>query len=244
MPPSAPDPAVTLVTGGIRGIGLAVARRLAARGDRVHLAYRSSSSLAAGLGSEFPAVHRADLTREEEWTRLVAAVLARDGRLDHVVHAVGEYVTGPLAASTPADLRRMLASNVESAFLALGECRSALRASRGSAVFFGCAGLEGSRARRRTAVYGAAKSALLVLVRSAALEEAPHGVRINAISPGTIPHDHASADTRDPEHWRKIPLGRPGRPDEVAAAAAWLTSSEASYVTGANLEVAGGWMLG
>jgi NAD(P)-dependent dehydrogenase (short-subunit alcohol dehydrogenase family) len=234
---------VTLVTGGIRGLGLAVARRLAARGDRVHLVYRSSASLARELAPEFERIHRADLTREDEWKRLVEAVLARDGRIDHLVHAVGEYVAAPLERTTASDLRRMLESNVESSFLALAACRAALRSSRGSAVYFGCTGLDGLRARREAAAYAAAKSALLVLVRSAALEEAPHGVRVNLVSPGTIPHEHASEDTRDPAHWRKIPFGRPGRPEEVASAVAWLASDEASYVTGANLEVAGAWML-
>jgi 3-oxoacyl-[acyl-carrier protein] reductase len=137
----------------------------------------------------------------------------------------------------------MLASNVEAAFLAIGQFRASLRASRGTAVFFGCAGLDGMGARRDTAAYTAAKSALLVLVRSLALEEARHGVRVNMVSPGHVPHEHASDDTRDPKLWERIPLGRPGSPEDVARAVEWLTSSASSYVTGVNLDVAGGWML-
>ena len=125
---------------------------------------------------------------------------------------------------------------------ALSWCSSS-RARRGSAVFFGCAGLDGLRARRRTAAYAASKSALLVLAKSWALEEAVHGVRINMVSPGQVPHAHASADTRDPAAWERIPLGRPGAPREVADVVAWLCSPQSSYVTGTDVQVAGGYLL-
>jgi NAD(P)-dependent dehydrogenase (short-subunit alcohol dehydrogenase family) len=235
---------VGLVTGGVRGIGLAVARALRERGDRVHVVYRSSHDLARELEREFPSrVHRADALDEGDLERVVAAVRERDGRLDHLIHAVGEYSSGALEQFEPADLRRMLASNVESSFLVFRAARAALRASRGSAVFFGCAGLDGLRARRQTAAYTASKSALLVLMRSLAVEEAAHGVRVNMVSPGQVPHEHASSDTRDPQLWSRIPLGRPGTPDDVARAVAWLASPASSYVTGADIDVAGGWML-
>src|SRR5262249_25287602 len=109
---------VTLVTGGVRGLGLAVARRCRARGDVVHVGYRSSSDLARELEREFPErVHHADALVESDWRDLLAAIAERDGGVDHWVHAVGEYVHGELASVAPEDLRRMLASNVESAFL-------------------------------------------------------------------------------------------------------------------------------
>ncbi|NOT29876.1 MAG: SDR family oxidoreductase, partial [Planctomycetes bacterium] len=154
-----------------------------------------------------------------------------------------EYVSGPLESASLSDLRRMLASNVESAFVFFGAARPALRAARGRAVFFGTSGLPGFRARRTTAAYAAAKSALFVLVKAWALEEAPHGVTVNLVSPGHVPHEHAHPDTLDAELLGKIPLGRPGTPADVARAVAFLCSDEASYTTGTELLVSGGWML-
>ncbi len=237
-------PHVSLVTGSARGLGRAVAEALLERADQVHVVWRSSEASRAELEQAFPGrVHRADLVQPAQVEALVAAVLARDGRLDTVVHAVGEYTSGSLESLGAARLERLFASNVHSAALLLGAVRSALRGSRGCFVGFGCAGLESLRARRETAGYTAAKTALLVLLRSAALEEAAHGVRVNLVSPGIVPHDGADPDTLDPERIARIPLGRAGRPQDVAAAVRWLSGEEASHVTGQNLEVAGGWML-
>ena len=235
---------IAIVTGGVRGLGLAVARRLAADGDRVHLVYRSSGALAQELESEFPGrVHRCDVTKEPEVARFFRDFLQREGRLDVLVHAVGEYRAAPLAETSPDDWRRMLASNLESTVLVFDAAREALRASRGCLLAFGLAGLDSLRARTRTAAYSAAKTAQLVYLRSLAREEAPHGVRINSISPGVIPHEHAADDAADPTVLASIPLGRPGTPEEVAEAARFLCSSDAGYVTGADLPVAGGWGL-
>src|SRR6185436_10772921 len=128
---------VALVTGSARGLGLAVARHLRARGERVHVTWRTEGPSADSLRAEFrERAHCADLLETRDAEDLVHRVLSRDGRLDHAVHAVGEYVSGPLAATTRDDFRRMLASNSESAFVFFGAAREALRASRGRAVFF------------------------------------------------------------------------------------------------------------
>ena len=238
-----PDSPVALVTGGVRGLGLATARELAARGSRVHVVWRSSAALARELEPEFGTrLHRADLSVEGAARGLVERVLAIDGRLDQLVHAVGEFAAGRLDELEPGTLRALWSSNVESAAALFAAARPALRANRGAALFFGTAGLSGLRARRGTAAYAAAKSALCVLVRSWALEEAPFGLRVNLVSPGVIPHEHAALETLDPALAARLPFGRPGTPEELARAAAWLVSREASYVTGTELEVTGGWL--
>ncbi len=235
---------VALVTGSVRGLGLAVARALVARGERVHVVYRNSQGLARERELEFRSrVHQADLCRAEDAERLVAEVLARDGRIDHVVHAVGEYVSGSLAEFAAENLRRLYMSNVESSFLLMHAVRAELRRTHGNVVLFGSAGIEGLRARRETAAFYAAKSALLVLARSWAVEEAQHGVRVNVVSPGVVPHEHAAEDTRSAARIPEIPLGRPGTVDEIAGAVLFLSSDAAGYTTGADLQVAGGWQL-
>lgn len=236
------DAPVALVTGSVRGLGLACARKLAADGARVHAVWRSSADLAEPLCAEF-ALHQADLADERQCARVVRDVLAREGRLDVLVHAVGEYATGRIEDQSAHLALDLYASNVGTALSIFGAARSALRASRGSAVFFGCSGADHTRAWRDTALYAAAKTALLVLVRSLAVEEAPHGVRVNLVSPGHIPHAHAASDTNDPALWARIPMGFPGEPRDAAEAVAWLCSPAARYVTGTNVALGGGWRL-
>lgn len=235
---------IALVTGSAQGIGLGVARSLVARGFRAHVVVRSGAP-PPELVREFGDgnVHQADLVVPADARRLVASVLAAGGRLDAVVHAVGPYATAPLSTSPPELFREMLEGNLFTALHMIETARAALREARGAWVFFGCAGLDRWRARKVTTAYIAAKSALLVTMRSLALEEAPHGVRVNMISPGFVPHADAAPDTLDKRLQAEIPLGRAAEMREVADAAAWLVSDEASHVVGQNLEVAGGWML-
>ncbi|MEW6072612.1 MAG: SDR family oxidoreductase [Planctomycetota bacterium] len=235
---------VVLVTGGARGIGQACARSLRAQGERVHVVWRTPGEEADLAQAEFGAcAHHGDLLHLRDARRLVREVVETDGGLDAVVHAVGEYTAGRLEECAPTDLRRMLASNAETAFLLFDAAREPLRARRGRAVFFGCGGLAGLRARRIAAAFAAAKSALLVLVRSWAVEEAPHGVTVNMVSPGCIPHAGAHPDTLDPARHARIPAGRPGTLEDVTSAVGWLLSPAAAYVTGTDLQVGGGWML-
>ena len=188
-------------------------------------------------------VRRGDLLDPEDARRVVAEVVEAEGALDAVVHSVGPYQTSPLSETAPETFEAMYQGNVMTAVHVVSAAREHLRRSRGAYVFFGCAGLERWRARTVTSAYIGAKAALLVMVRGLALEEAPHGVRANMISPGFVPHDGAAPDTLSPELQARIPQGRPARMEEVAATARWLVSEEAGHVVGQNLEVAGGWML-
>ena len=237
---------VTLVTGSARGLGLEIARSLRADGDRVHVVWNTSEHLVSGLESEFGAerVHRADLEDGESAQRLVSRVAQAEGGLDRLVHAVGAYESGATSALGHGVLARLWSSNVLSAQHAFDAARPHLRkAESGRAVFFGCAGLAGLRARRTTAAYAAAKSALVVLARSWALEEAPYGVTVNVVSPGHVPHAAAHPDTLDEELHARLPAGRAGTPREVAEAVRWLVSDAASYTSGSELLVSGGWLI-
>jgi NAD(P)-dependent dehydrogenase (short-subunit alcohol dehydrogenase family) len=242
--PNSTGKRVVLVTAAARGLGLATARAFARQGDRVHVTWRSTNGAESSLAAEFGAacVHRADLAFEAEAQRLVGEVVDAEKRLDVLVHPVGDFATGALASARVDELAHMLESNVTTAFHVFDAARQALRAARGSALFFGVAGLDALRGRRETALYAAAKSALLVLMRSWALEEAPYGVRVNAVSPGVIPHAAADAMTLDPKVHARIPLGRAGTPEDVARAAVFLCSDDARYTTGVDLAVAGGWL--
>ncbi len=233
---------VALVVGGVRGLGLAAARALRADGWRVHVTWRSSAPAAAQLEDEF-GLQRADFTRSEDARAAVAGVLEAEGRLDGLVHTVGPYLYGRLDEADADAIAGLHTGNVVTAARAMDAARESLRAARGSVVLFGCSGLAGLRAKRDSAAYTAAKSALLVLTRSWAVEEAPHGVRVNMISPGIVPHAEAHDSAFDERLLARIPMGRAGRPEEIGEAVRWLLSDGASYVTGADLPVAGGYQL-
>lgn len=237
------SPPVSVVIGASRGIGRACLRHFAGRGDRVHGVARGELGASGVHGVLGVRGHRADAMEEGELTAVLDSIVETEGRLDHVVLTVGDLRSGRLDSQGVEDLDLLYRSNLRSAQVLMGASRSHLRSAGGSAVFLGCAGLGGLAARREIAAYAAMKSALLVLVRSWAVEEARFGVRVNLVSPGLIPHPDAEPETLDPAAVRRIPMARPGKPEEVAAAVAWLCSSEASYTTGADLPVSGGWRV-
>ncbi len=233
---------ICLVSGASRGLAHGVALALQSDGWRVHGMARDEKrrqDLGEKLGGEY--VHPGDLRDPQTAAQTAAAVLKKSERLDALVLGVGTYLRAPLEETSGEEFLDLLQTNLMAAVHLIDACRPALRASKGHVLFFGTAGLQTRPARRCAAAFAVAKSALLAYMQSLALQEAPFGVRVNMVSPGVVPHAGASQDTQDPEMWRSIPLGRPGRVDEVAQAALWLMGAE--HVTGQNLEVAGGFLL-
>lgn len=232
---------VTLIAGGVRGLGRAAAEALAEAGHEVHVTWRRSRDEAETLARRWPGrVWHLDLDVPAAGAELIGRLVAERGGLDHLVVAAGDYSSGTLEALAAAEFERLWRSNVAQPLELFAAARPWLRARRGSALFFGCAGLEGHPGKRRSAAYAACKSALLSLVRSLALEEGPQGLRVNLISPGWIPHAGAHAETLARAGQVQIPLGRPGQPEEVARAVVFLLGPGAAYVSGANLSVSGG----
>lgn len=238
-------PAVALVTGGGRNIGRAIAVRLGQDGYRLAINYRADHAAAAAaqalVADHAPAValFPADVTRDDGAAGLVAEVLARWGRLDVLVNAVGPMVEAAASDTAPDDFRAMVDGNLGSAYLVTRHALPALRAAGGRVVNLGSLNVELARGATEHAAYNAAKTALVVWTRSLARSEGPRGVRVNMVCPGVIATDDTAEAVRR-ELPRRVPLGRLGTPAEVAEAVAWLVSDRASYVTGAVLAVSGG----
>ncbi|HYJ33361.1 MAG TPA: SDR family oxidoreductase [Candidatus Binatia bacterium] len=249
-----------LVVGGSRGLGRAVAIALAREGCRVLAVGRSAVSLAAlretaaarGLSLR---TARGDVTRPGTAQRLVrlagagAGGRGGRGRLGHaapdiVVHAAGDYWEGPLRALTPERWEALVRSNVTGAVALLHAALPAMRRRRfGRVLLFGVAGGDTPRAASLAHGYRAAKIALLTLARSAAQEEAEHGITVNVILPGVIRTPGTPARWAAAAASAKIPARRLGTPGEVARAALFLLAEESGYITGAALPVSGGYLL-
>lgn len=244
---------VTVVTGGSRGIGAAVAVRLARAGHDVAIGYeraeedaRRTADAVRAEGARALAV-QVDTSDEEHVERLFDAVHGELGPLSGLVNNAA--VTGPLGAFTetsPAVMRRVLEVNVFGALLcarrALREMARGHGGSGGSIVnISSCAATLG--APDEYVHYAASKAAVDAMTVGLAKEFGPQGVRVNAVQPGAVLTDMHAAMGDAERPWKKAqstPLRRPGEPREIADAVAWLMSDEASFTTGAVLRVSGG----
>ena len=233
-----------LITGSSVRTGKAIGLRFASLGWRVVVHGRpGGEAQAEEAAREFRAaggvavVALADVSTEEGCRELSESV--PDGSLDLVVHNIGIYRTGPLLSTTPEDWSATLRSNLDAPFH-LTRFLVDRMPPGSSIVAIGYVGTGKLAGTLRTGAYSVSKTGLLVLVRSLALELGPRGIRVNMVSPGQLEN---SVDLPE-DISRRVPLGRAGRVEEIAEAVAWLASDKASYVTGQELEVAGGLMLG
>jgi len=237
-----------LVTGASRGIGAAIATRLAADGVRVVIAARDADRLAraaadieAAGGQALPVA--ADLTDEAAVDRLFARVDEWSERLDILVNnASWVYGTeAPLLEVTATLWDGVVAANLRSLFLCT--VRAARRmAEAGSGVIVNISAASAQRAHRSVIAYDTTKGGVDAFTRAAALELAPFGIRVNAVAPGAIVVE-AWGDLPEDELAKRsetVPLGRLGGPDDIAGAVAYLCSDDAAYVTGQVIAVDGG----
>jgi len=249
---------VALVTGAASGIGAAIATRLAADGAKVALADLNEPGLnkvadsIRRSGAHALAV-RLDVTSEAAWEMAISTVLGKWGHLDISVNCAGISFAKPITGLAQADWRRVMATNLDGAFLGTKAAMAAMQTTGGGCII-NIASAAGIKPLPGNAAYGTSKAAIRFFTQVAALEGKPHGIRVNSISPGAV----ATPMWESTDLWPKHVAESGGReaalkalvvdqgfaePEEIAAAVLFLASDDARHVTGVDMPVDDGFAI-
>lgn len=241
-----------LITGAAsaRGIGFATAQRVARDGGQLILTDLDETALVARvadlaeIGAEAIAI-RHDVTDAENWERVIAAAIARFGRIDGLVNNAGITVLARVEDLEPAMWDRQISVNLTSVYLGCRQAMAHFRARGGGGAIVNVSSAAGIVGMRRCTAYGASKGGVRLMSKTLALEGGPDAIRVNSVHPGVTETDMQAVARADAAGDSKaiaavVPLGRTAHPDELGAAIAFLLSDDASYITGTELIVDGG----
>lgn len=238
-----------IVTGGTKGIGRAAARRFCEEGALAVVVSRHEADCKAYVDGLSEAGHRADwvaadLSRVAEVVRMVATVVERHGAIDILVNNAGVNRRKPALEYTENDWDDLVDINLKGAFFCAVECAKNMVAHKSGAIV-NVSSLQGSIVLAERTIYAATKGGIQQLTKGLAGELAQSGIRVNAISPGFVRTPQVESVMADPQ-WTELitsrtPMGRFAEPAEIAELIVFLASERASYITGANIPIDGGW---
>ena len=240
---------VALVSGGARGMGAAEARMLALEGAKVVIGDiledegRRAEAEINEAGGECVFV-RLDVTSAADWQNAVALAVSRFGKLDILVNNAGIVARGVLEDSSEEEWDRIMAVNGKGVFLGTQAAIPEMRRAGGGSIIntSSISGMVGQDYVQ--AAYNASKGAVRIFTKATAIQYAREGIRANSVHPGAVDTPMAGARLNDPELQRqseeRIPLGRTGKPEDIAYGVLYLASDESSFVTGSELVIDGG----
>ncbi len=229
-----------IITGAAQGMGANHARRFVAEGARVvitDLQEEACAALARELG-EAARFLRHDVSSETDWDAVVKVAEEAFGGIDILVNNAGIYFVCPVDEAEPAMVRKLLEVNVFGCWLGISKVAPSMK-KRGGGAIVNLSSLAGARGMPLLAIYGATKWAVRGLTKSAAYDLSPANIRVNAVLPGAVA-DTGMFSGGTPEQMKQIPLQRPASLNEVSDLLIFLTSSESSYITGADHFIDGG----
>jgi NAD(P)-dependent dehydrogenase (short-subunit alcohol dehydrogenase family) len=237
-----------LVTGGVRGIGLAISKRLAASGVRVAAGYSRDTEAAkhflAAYESQACTVHQGNIGDPSDCQRVVAEVVEQHGHLDILVNNAGITVDKTVRKMTPEEWNRVIQVNLSGAFY-LSHAVLQHMIDRGYGRIINISSVIGERGNVGQANYGAAKSGLFGLTKSLALETAKKGITVNCVTPGFVNTEMVAAMPAQAVErvLAQIPVGRLAEPDEIARVVEFLADPASSYITGEIYGINGGYYM-